>query len=90
MPEQNLEISVTPTPIPDVRHHALYAGARPKRKAITALSSQQQSGNEASPKICPYHVSLELPITYELPSSWTENETVPKYLERCDEAPSNY
>ena len=43
--------------------HAHYAGARPNRKTVIALTLQQQSSGEMTPKKCLYHVSLVMLIT---------------------------
>ena len=62
---------------PDVSNHVLNADARPKRRIVATLPSQQQSGDEITPRRCIYHVSLGIPFTHELPPRFKENEYVP-------------
>ena len=76
MLEQNSESPVTSTPTPDTIAHDLFAGARSKKKTITALTLQQQSGDEPPSRRYPYLVFFGIPITHEPPPKWMENEEV--------------
>ena len=51
--EQNLEIPMTLTPIPDINTSVSYADTRPKRKTVAVLPSQWQPQMSQHPRGIP-------------------------------------
>ena len=64
----------------NVNNHALFTGARHEKKTVKALPAQEQPGEETTPKRFPYHITVGVPLTHELPQKWMENEGLLCYL----------
>ena len=78
MPEQTSEFTTTTPnsltergPTTGTPADTSHAGARPKKKTITTLPSQQQPGAEPKCKRHFYHVPLKMSTIHDLPK-WTE------------------
>ena len=74
--EKNSEIAETNTASDDTTLKMLYADARPKQKATTALTPQPKPKEETMQRRQPYHVPLGTPVMYELPPKWADKEEV--------------